>query len=164
MNTYYGTKLLRAMPMTLGQYNGVRGWDMPSDENPRKQGYLVEYLDGGASNHADYDGYISWSPQDVFEKAYQQTDALSFGHAIVAMKAGKRVARSGWNGKNMYLYYVPAASYPAQYNETHQMRGEFPDDMVPYQAYIAMKTVQGTVVPWLASQTDMLSDDWTVIE
>ena len=89
---------------------------------------------------------------------------MDFGKAIEALKDGQRVAREGWNGKGMFLYYVPAASYPAQRNERGTMIGVFPDDMVPYQAYIAMKTVNDTVVPWLASQSDVLGDDWVLVE
>jgi len=164
MQEFYGTKKLKAKPMTRGDYNKYRGWGNPKDENPNDLGYLVEYLDGGAPNHEAHSGYISWSPKDIFEAAYQLTTEMSFGHAITAMKSGKRVARAGWNGKNMFLYYVPAANYPAAYNELHTMQGEFPDDMVPYGAYIAMKTAQNNVIPWLASQTDMLADDWTVVD
>jgi hypothetical protein len=89
---------------------------------------------------------------------------MDFGKAIEALKDGQRVAREGWNGKGMFLYYVPAASYPAQRNERGTMIGVFPDDMVPYQAYIAMKTANDTVVPWLASQSDVLGDDWVLVE
>jgi Protein of unknown function (DUF2829) len=60
----------------------------------------------------------------------------------------------------MYLYYVEAASYPAR---TAIARKEF-GDMVPYGAYLAMKTAQQNVVPWLASQADILSDDWTILD
>jgi hypothetical protein len=86
--------------------------------------------------------------------------STSFGGAISALKDGKKVARSGWNGKGMFLYYVPAANYAAQTEIAKTTFG----DIVPYQAYIAMKSVQDTVVPWLASQTDILSDDWVVID
>lgn len=85
---------------------------------------------------------------------------MNFGEAIEALKAGHKVARSGWNGKGMFLYYVPANSYPASGNKLGTMTGIFPDDMVPYGAYIAMKTAQDNVVPWLASQTDVLAEDW----
>lgn len=88
---------------------------------------------------------------------------MDIGNAIIEMKEGKRVAREGWNGKGMFLYYVPSASYPAQRNRLGTMIGVFPDDMVPYSAYIAMKTAQNNVVPWLASQTDILADDWVVV-
>lgn len=134
MKAYYGTKLILAEPQ----------------EKDGKQGYAVKYNDG----------YTSWSPKDVFEESYQAMNALSFGHAIRVLRDGKKVARAGWNGKNMFLYLVPANSYPAQ---TEAAKGVF-GDMVPYGAYIAMKTAQGNVVPWLASQTDVLSDDWQLVE
>ena len=86
-------------------------------------------------------------------------DREDIGGAIDAMRDGKRVAREGWNGKGMWLYYVPANHYPAQ---TAAARAEF-GELVPYQAYIAMKTAQGTVVPWLASQTDLLAEDYVVV-
>lgn len=86
---------------------------------------------------------------------------MDFGNAIRALKDGKRVERVGWNGKGMFLYYVPEGAYPARTEVAKKEWGE--DALVPYQAYIAMKTVQGTVVPWLASQTDMLAEDWSII-
>ena len=89
---------------------------------------------------------------------------MDFGKAIEALKDGKRVAREGWNGKGMFVYHVPAASYPAQRNDRGTMLGVFPDDMVPYREYLAMKTVNDEVVPWVASQTDILADDWSVVE
>lgn len=134
---YYGTKRITAWPQ----------------EKDGREGYAVKYSDG----------YTSWSPKDVFEAAYQPLHALSFGHAIEAAKAGHRIARDGWNGKNMFLYYVPANSYPANRNKFGTMIGVFKDDMVPYGAYIAMKTAQNNVVPWLASQTDVLADDWMIL-
>lgn len=84
---------------------------------------------------------------------------FNFGDAIQQLKFGKKVARSGWNGKGMYLYYVPANSYPSV---TDVAKNEF-GDTTPYGAYIAMKTAQGNVVPWLASQTDVLSEDWELV-
>ena len=87
-------------------------------------------------------------------------ESLTFGEAIDSMKQGKKVARAGWNGKGMYLYYVPADTYKTT---TAIAKAEFGDE-VEYGAYIAMKTAQGNVVPWLASQTDMLGDDWQVVD
>jgi hypothetical protein len=139
MQKFYGTKAVMAEPET--RVSGATG-------------YTVVYEDG----------YKSWSPSDAFEKAYQPLNALSFGHAIKALQDGHRVARSGWNGKGMFLYYVPAAKYPAQRNTKQTMVGMFPDDLVPYRNYIAMKTAQNDVVPWVASQTDILADDWCIVD
>ena len=97
---------------------------------------------------------------DGTEIPIEKGDEFDFGTATHLMKLGNRVQRAGWNGKGMFLYYVPAASYPMQRNSLETMGGIFPDDMVPYGAYIAMKTAQDNVVPWLASQTDVLAEDW----
>jgi hypothetical protein len=62
MEKYIGTKILLAQPETLGEYNVRRGWTIPENENPDRAGYFVEYSDG----------YVSWSPKEVFEEAYQR--------------------------------------------------------------------------------------------
>lgn len=85
---------------------------------------------------------------------------MDFGSALHALRNGHKVTRSGWNGRGMFIYLVPAAAYPASRNTAGTMLGEFPEDMVPYREYIAMKTAQNDVVPWVASQTDMLAVDW----
>lgn len=162
--TYIGTKLIRAKRMTRLAYNQLRGWELPADENGADEGYLVEYLDGGKPNLVGFQGYVSWSPRDVFERAYQSTDGMDFGLAVNALKLGKRVAREGWNGKGMFIYFVGEAKYPASQNPMGTMVGIFPDDKVPYRSYIAMKTAQNDVVPWVASQTDILATDWHIVE
>lgn len=85
----------------------------------------------------------------------------NFGDVITALKEGRRVTRNGWNGKGMYLYYVPAASYPAV---TEIAKAEFGEDaMVPYEAYVAMKNAQGTISIWAPSQVDMFAEDWIIL-
>lgn len=162
MQKYYGTKLIAAKPMTRLEYNKFRGWELPSNENGADEGYMVEYLDGGKPNVEGIAGYVSWSPKEQFDNAYQPTTALSFGHAIAAMKSGAKVARAGWNGKGMFIYRVPAASYPAQTDVAKAQWGK--DGKVPYRAYYAMKTVDGDVAVWTCSQTDMDADDWQIVE
>lgn len=85
---------------------------------------------------------------------------MDFGTALKYLKfSSAKIARKGWNGKGMFIYFVPANEYPAQTQIAKDTFG----DMVPYQAYIAMKTVNGSVVPWLASQTDLLAEDWELV-
>jgi len=68
---------------------------------------------------------------------------MNFGQAIEALKKNELVTRTGWNGKGMYLEM------------------QFPDENSKMTLpYIFMKTAQDDLVPWLASQTDLLSDDW----
>lgn len=162
MTTYIGTKLIRAQAMSRAEYNAYRGWYLPADENGEDAGYLVEYLDGGQSNHPNHVGYISWSPADVFDRAYRPTTGLSFGMAIEALKLGEKVARAGWNGAGQFVYLVPAASYPAQTGIAKAYFGA--DAMVPYRAYLALKTAQGDVATWAPSCSDALADDWQIVE
>ena len=68
--TYVGTKVLHAVPMTRGDYNRLRNWVIPEEENPNEEGYLVQYADNQTPNCQGFTGYISWSPADVFKKAY----------------------------------------------------------------------------------------------
>lgn len=155
MKQFLGTKQILGRPMTRGDYNAYRGLLCPADENPADEGFLVEYLDGGKSNHPGHAGYISWSPADVFERAYRPVDGLTFGLAIETLKAGKRVARAGWNGKGMYLEHYPANSWARLFGNTTDIENA---------PFIGMKTADNKLVPWLASQTDVLAEDWTIID
>lgn len=83
---------------------------------------------------------------------------MDFGKALELLNSGQAVTREGWNGKGMFLYLVPPGAYPARTDVAKTHFGE--TALVPYRAYIAMKTVQEDVVPWVASQSDILADDW----
>lgn len=86
---------------------------------------------------------------------------FGFGTALLNLKLyGKKVAREGWNWKGMYLYFVPSDEYNAT---TDIARKDF-GDIVPYQSYIAIKPVNDGVVPWVASQPDLLSEDWYIVD
>lgn len=160
LKTYIGTKSLKARAMTLGEYNAYRGWTQPADENPEAPGYLVEYLDGGAPNHASHRGYISWSPAEVFERTYRLKDAMTFGEAVECLKQGKRIWRRSW--PNQFVYLVPPASYPVQTGAAKAHFGE--GALVPYQAYLAEKTRMGTVATWQPRAEDVLAEDWGIYE
>ena len=72
MNTYECHKVVRAKSMSRLEYNTLRGWVVPFDEDGADSGYLVEYTDGGTGNHKDYVGYISWSPKAQFDAGYTE--------------------------------------------------------------------------------------------
>lgn len=156
---YIGTKKVAAFPMTRAEYNTYRGWELPADENGADEGYLVEYQDGGKPNDRRHAGYISWSPKAQFDAAYRPATGLSFGLAIEVMKKGGRVARAGWNGKGLSLSIVaPGMGNPMT----------LPFICMHYPMHPASDAAPanhiGATVPWLASQTDMLADDWQVVE
>ncbi len=86
---------------------------------------------------------------------------MNFGDALQALKDGKRVARAGWNGKGMFLFLVPGSTFSVNREPLLSIMGE--GTQVQYHAHIDMKTAQGYVVPWLASQADLLSEDWEIV-
>lgn len=131
----------------------IVAWKADKDGKP---GYGVKYADG----------YTSWSPADAFEDAYRTSEpgmeqALNFGDALHYLKLGKKVSRTGWNGKGMFVYLVPPASYPVQTGAAKAHFGE--GSMVPYNAYLAIKNVDETVSTWVPSVNDCLAGDWSVI-
>lgn len=87
---------------------------------------------------------------------------MNFGQAIEALRDGKKVARSGWNGEGMFLFLTKGRTIP---NDKERSFKHFEDqDTVTLRDHIDMRDAQGQYVSgWLASQTDMLSDDWVVV-
>lgn len=85
---------------------------------------------------------------------------MNFAEALRACTAdGKAIQRQGWNGKGQFIWFVPAGNYPAR---MEVIKDHFPDNLVPYGSYYALKNAQGSVVPWVPSQGDMHADDWQV--
>lgn len=83
---------------------------------------------------------------------------MNFGQVIEGLKAGRRYAREGWNGKDMFIFLVPGSTFAVNREPLLSILGEGAE--VQYHPHIDMKTAQGYVVPWLASQADMLAEDW----
>lgn len=86
---------------------------------------------------------------------------MDFSRALSVLKTGEAIARRGWNGEGMFLYLVGEGDYPAQTDIAKLYWGE--NALVPYSPYIAIKSVSGLVSPWVASQTDLLAEDWVAV-
>lgn len=87
---------------------------------------------------------------------------MNFGQAIEVLKVGGRVAREGWNGKGMFLFLVPGSNFKVS---RPPLLGIYPKGAeVSYCPHIDMKTADNKVVPWLASQTDVLAEDWITVK
>jgi hypothetical protein len=133
--------------MKMKQYIGTKIIHAEPMEKNGRYGYKVVYAP---------DGYESWSPKDVFEAAYRLTDGMNFGLAIEAAKMGMKIARKGWNGKGIYLEM--------------QEPDEHSKMTLPYIYIVTDSLITDNPhapkgrVPWLASQTDMLADDWYIVE
>ena len=92
---------------------------------------------------------------------------MNFGQAIEALKQGRRVARIGWNGKGMYLWLLSACMIKAEWcKEAHLKEvAEANGGEIEALGSIRMMTADKKVLTgWLASQTDMLSEDWVIVE
>ena len=155
MNQYIGTKLIEAEPAyrCMDGRGNVVITTRPEDAFPNypivEDGYRIRYPDG----------YVSWSPKDVFEAAYRRTDNMSFGLAIEAAKMGKKIQRAGWNGKGQYVELATCISYTGSDGDVINAE----HDAIGNKA-LAFVGTSGVQLGWLASQADMLADDWRIVE
>ena len=150
MKKYIGTKIIEAEQAVRldGKHVQPNDWPIPNDAAV-EEGYRVVYPDG----------YESWSPKDVFEEAYRSANGLTFGLAIEAVKKGMKISRKGWNGKGQYVELASAISYVGPdgktVNANHSAIGN---------RALAFVGTSGVQMGWLASQADMLADDWEIVE
>jgi hypothetical protein len=94
-------------------------------------------------------------------------DSINFGQAIEALKSGKRVSRKGWNGKNMFLWLKEGCVINSDYCHDPILKSICDDNGGTLHCLptICMKTADNKVLTgWIASQTDMLSCDWYVLD
>lgn len=98
-------------------------------------------------------------------------ERYSFSEALIMLKDGRKVMRSGWNGKGMYVFLVKGESVTEQindcYGDPHRYECDYSGyergQSIPVRDALYMKTVDNQLVPWVASQTDILADDWQII-
>lgn len=89
---------------------------------------------------------------------------MKIGEAVEAMKGGQRVARAGWNSKGMYLAYQPGYPDGIPINaNTAKATGQPEGTVLRFLPYVMMRTADGSFVPWLCSQTDLLAEDWEAV-
>lgn len=153
-------EMKKGIPMKLPSWGGYWCWDdenktiiMYTKDNQRldiRETQRVEYT----LNNVLSDEWISANGQNT--TILGGTPTFNFGDAIKYLKRGLKVCRQGWNGKKMYLAYVN----PYQY----KVDGEVHKDSLFLLPWIGMKTTDNKFVPWLASQTDILAEDWTFVE
>lgn len=171
MKTYICTKMIKAVPVKM--VNGCPWPDgLPLPEVPQPLEYFSDdcCCCNKSSNLTIEDGYMfTASPEDKypqymsdadFNKMCRSAEDMTFGDALEAIKLGERVARKGWNGKEMYVFlaHEPDFVTDADISAFDQLEVEVGDMLV-------MKTAQNSFQPgWLASQTDMLADDWYIVE
>lgn len=86
---------------------------------------------------------------------------MTFDNALPLLRAGELLARDGWNGNGMFIYLVPGSTFEVN---RPPLLGIYPaGTTIEYRPHIDMRTADGSCVPWLASQTDLLADDWDML-
>lgn len=151
MNNFIRMQKVEAEPMKFGEFKDTypKSGGANVDRGANDDGYVIFYRGGE---------YVSWCPKKEFEDVSRPCDGMTFGMAIEAMKRGKKVARRGWNGKGQFVTVGNQFTYVdcnGKQNAEHQTSGT--------AALIFHGTI-GVQVGWLASQSDMLSDDWEIVE
>lgn len=117
----------------------------------------MDYIDKAYDDNLVHKNNESIFIEDVY--FLLDTDEMDFGSALHYLKEGCKIGHKTWS-ENAYLYYVPEEEYAPC---TDIAKNEFGGKNVPYQAYVAMKTVDGNVVPWAAGHSDLLAEDWIVM-
>jgi hypothetical protein len=113
-------------------------------------GHLGDYLIQG-----DYGEFYACEPE-IFAARYECADRIpsplfDFGQALLEMRLGARVRRARWNGKGMWIERVPATAWARLFGDT---------TTITNRPWIGMKDAQDGYIPWLASQADILAEDW----
>lgn len=150
---------VEAEPMKFGEfkdkYPKSGGANVERDAND--DGYVIFYRGGE---------YVSWCPKKEFEDVSRPCDGMTFGEAVEAMKRGWKVTRLGWNGKGMYIWVMPGSTVRScnQITDPHLAEIDKAEGEIRFLGSIRMRTATGDVLTgWLASQTDMLAEDWAVV-
>lgn len=156
--SYVGVKKVSSTPMTRGEYNKYRGWEIPKNENPKDQGFIVKYENN----------YISWCPKKDFLESNRLCEGMTFGHAIEMAKKGHKIAREGWNGKGMWVIFVPGTKKAKLIEGTpyakHLSKRKTVDILPHFDMYTVNSKGRRAMLPgWLASQSDMDAEDWTIV-
>lgn len=166
MKTYICTKMIHAVPTKM--VNGIPWPDgLPLPQVPEYAAdecccniCEVKIEDGYMYTTSSEDKYPQYMSAAEFEAMCRDADAMTFGDALEALKRGERVSRKNWNGKGQYVFlaYEPDFVTDADISAFDQQEVLVGDMLV-------LKTAQDTFQPgWLASQSDMLAEDWYIVE
>ena len=111
---------------------------------------------------ADGHDSLSMAQIEMEQKLDEDTNTCSFSRALVYAKAGHKIARDGWNGKDMFVFLVPGSNFEVN---RPPLLGIYEEGTpIEYRPHLDMRAADGTIVPWLASQADILANDWHVVD
>lgn len=172
MEKYIGTKEIKATPSSYFKFCDFVGKEI-KEGSADSEGYIVQYPDVNGSYE---NAYTSFSPKDVFEKAYRKTNGLTFGLALEAAKQGKLIARQGWNGKGMFVFVRPSDELRVDFivDKVKSLPGEvksffekhfMPETAVKLTEYLCLKAADGSIMNgWIPNTLDLFAEDWGIVE
>lgn len=154
--------MMQGQKVKLPTWGGYWYWD------PEKETIIMHTKDGAEMDIRETER-VAYTMGNVASDEWMIADeencpqlggiaTFSFSDALRMMKRGLKVARKGWNGKDQYIFHINP------YMNDQYRVDEFPSMVGTLYPYIAIKTNYNGIVPWLASQTDMLADDWVIVE
>ena len=166
MKTYICTKIIHAVPAIM--VNGIPwpdGLPLPKKEELKEPVFdcKVEYPrteEGYLYTTSQEDKYPQFMCSAEFEAMCRSAEDMTFGDALEALKDGARISRKGWNGKNMYVFLAHEPDFV-----TDADISAFDGKDVEVGDVLVMKTAQDTFqLGWLATQADILAEDWYIVE
>ena len=165
LRKYIGTKIVEARPMNEIDAEYIGYACKNSDKHKWRDGYHVRYI------NSDGSFYDSWSPKDVFEKAYHEVKGINFGEVIEALKAGLAVRRKGWNGKGLFVVKQVPAHITADIIPNMQSLPQSAKNLLmsrenPYIDYTNQMLIinpDGRADSWVPSVSDVFAEDWEVV-
>lgn len=160
MSMYIGTKIVKAMPMTMTEAQKVLGREF-KPATVEEDGYLVEYKDG----------YMSWSPKSVFDDAYRKLVGMDFGKVIEALKSGLAVRRKGWNSNCMFVVKQIPSHIEGGMIPTMQSLPQSAKNIllsrdgahIDYTNQMLIINLDGRADSWVPSSSDVFAEDWEVV-
>ena len=161
MSMYIGTKIVKAMPMTMTEAQEVLGREI-KPATVELDGYLVEYKDG----------YMSWSPKSVFDDAYRKLVGMDFGKVIEELKFGLAVRRKGWNGKGMFVVkqfpsHIEGSIIPTMQSlppSAKHILLSRENAHIDYTNQMLIINSDGRADSWVPSVSDIFAEDWEVVQ
>lgn len=150
-----GGNIAAAMPMTMEQYNYLQNWTHPVDKDPKEKGYLILLHTSTGEKHPEFGCPITWVPESRFELEYRTEGNLTYSDALLLLKRGDRIMRSGWNGKNMFVELRAGFDTDEVVNGIRKL-------FVHGDYTVIVNLNNNTMSVWVPSPTDHLAEDWSV--
>ena len=165
LKKYIGTKVVEARPMNEIDAESVGYARKNIDNHEWREGYHVRYTNPDGST------YDSWSPKNVFEKAYREVGSVNFGGAIDLLKVGLAVRRKGWNGKGLFIVkQVPAhitgdiiPNMQSLPNSAKNILMSRENPHIDYTNQMLIINPDGRADSWVPSVSDVFAEDWEVV-